>query len=73
MKTVSAIESAIAQLPEKDFHMLAAWVEQRLRMLQAKVVSEDGVPDGMLTRDHTSFLNGYAPEDEGLYDDVTRG
>ena len=21
-------------------------------------------------RDHSAFLNGYAPEDEGLYDDV---
>jgi hypothetical protein len=23
-----------------------------------------------LIRDHTAFLNGYAPEDEGLYDDL---
>jgi len=25
------------------------------------------------TRDHTAFLNGYAPEDEGLYDDYSAG
>ena len=24
-------------------------------------------------RDHTSFLNSYAPEDEGLYDDYSAG
>ena len=25
------------------------------------------------TRDHTAFLNSYAPEDEGLYDDYPGG
>ena len=24
-------------------------------------------------RDHSAFLNGYAPEDEGLYDDYSAG
>ncbi len=24
-------------------------------------------------RDHTAFLNGYSPEDEGLYDDYPSG
>jgi hypothetical protein len=28
----------------------------------------DEAPSGR-TRDHTAFLNSYAPEDEGLYDD----
>jgi hypothetical protein len=26
-----------------------------------------------LIRDHTAFLNGYSPEDEGLYDDYPTG
>lgn len=26
-----------------------------------------------LVRDHTAFLNSYAPEDEGLYDDYRSG
>ncbi len=26
-----------------------------------------------LGRDHTAFLNSYAPEDEGLYDDYSAG
>jgi predicted DNA-binding antitoxin AbrB/MazE fold protein len=26
-----------------------------------------------VTRDHTAFLNSYAPEDEGLYDDYSAG
>jgi D-lyxose ketol-isomerase len=30
-------------------------------------------PTGSLpTRNHNAFLNSYAPEDEGLYDDYTR-
>ena len=28
-----------------------------------------GIP---ATRRHDAFLNGYAPEDEGLYDDIAR-
>jgi hypothetical protein len=26
-------------------------------------------PEKTLIRNHSAFLNGYAPEDEGLYDD----
>ncbi len=26
-----------------------------------------------VVRDHTAFLNSYAPEDEGLYDDCSAG
>jgi predicted DNA-binding antitoxin AbrB/MazE fold protein len=26
-----------------------------------------------IVRDHSAFLNGYAPEDEGLYDDYSAG
>jgi hypothetical protein len=29
-------------------------------------------PSSLLTRNHSAFLNGYVPEDEGLYDDYTR-
>ncbi len=29
-------------------------------------------PVSLPTRSHNAFLNGYAPEDEGLYDDYTR-
>jgi len=29
-------------------------------------------PVPLLTRNHGAFLNSYAPEDEGLYDDYTR-
>jgi hypothetical protein len=28
--------------------------------------------DSSQIRDHSAFLNSYAPEDEGLYDDYTR-
>ncbi|MCY7393151.1 MAG: hypothetical protein LH647_17160 [Leptolyngbyaceae cyanobacterium CAN_BIN12] len=29
-------------------------------------------PASLPTRNHDAFLNSYAPEDEGLYDDYTR-
>jgi len=29
----------------------------------------DASVSAILVRDHTAFLNSYAPEDEGLYDD----
>jgi len=28
---------------------------------------------GVAIRDHSAFLNSYAPEDEGLYDDYSAG
>lgn len=31
--------------------------------------SEDCFSDSAITRSHDAFLNSYAPEDEGLYDD----
>jgi hypothetical protein len=34
-------------------------------------IAATGFPDNY--RDHGALLNGYAPEDEGLYDDVLRG
>lgn len=33
------------------------------------VNSEDYLIDSAITRSHNAFLKGYAPEDEGLYDD----
>jgi hypothetical protein len=30
---------------------------------------ESSEPESTLIRNHSAFLNGYAPEDEGLYDD----
>ncbi|MCC3404693.1 MAG: DUF2281 domain-containing protein [Microcoleus sp. PH2017_10_PVI_O_A] len=34
---------------------------------------EDYLIDTAITRSHDAFLKGYAPEDEGLYDDTDRG
>lgn len=33
----------------------------------------DEAADSESIRDHTAFLNSYAPEDEGLYDDYSAG
>ncbi|HEY5044029.1 MAG TPA: hypothetical protein VIK53_18815 [Verrucomicrobiae bacterium] len=54
MSKVQEIEHAVEQLPPEDFAELASWIDQR-RGAQP-------------LRDHSAFLNSYAPEDEGLYD-----
>jgi hypothetical protein len=56
MSKVEEIEHAVEQLPAEDFAQLADWIDQRRRAQQV--------------RDHGAFLNGYASEDEGLYDDL---
>ena len=56
MSKVEEIEQAVEQLPPKDFSRLVAWID---RKRQNQVV-----------RDHSAFLNSYAPGDEGLYDDA---
>jgi hypothetical protein len=64
MSNVSELERAIEKLPEREFQILAAWVEQRSRKLNSHLAGT--------SRDHSAFLSSYAPEDEGLYDDATR-
>jgi hypothetical protein len=54
MSKVQEIEQLIEQLPAENFAELARWMQQR----------------ASATRDHGAFLNSYAPEDEGLYDDA---
>jgi hypothetical protein len=55
MSKVEEIEQAVEQLPPEDFAELASWIDRRR---------------GTQLRDHGAFLNSYAPEDEGLYDNV---
>ena len=54
MSKVEEIEQLIEQLPAENIAELAAWMQQRTTAI----------------RDHIAFLNSYAPEDEGLYDDA---
>jgi hypothetical protein len=56
MSKVQEIENAVEQLPPEDFSELAAWIDRK-REIQ-------------ISRDHSAFLNSYAPGDEGLYDDA---
>jgi predicted nucleotidyltransferase len=56
MSKVQEIEQAVEQLPPEDFLKLAAWIDRK-RQIQN-------------VRDHKAFLDSYAPEDEGLYDDA---
>lgn len=56
--------------------MTSRWeVEAFLKRAQVDLdyTEADLEQDLATVRDHTAFLNGYAPEDEGLYDDVPAG
>ena len=56
MRRVQEIEQAVEPLPPEDFSELAAWLDHKRERQN--------------TRDHSAFLNSYAPGDEGLYDDA---
>jgi hypothetical protein len=66
---VEEIERIIEQLPPEDFEKLSAWVEQRRRDKRTETYPEPAKAT-MTFRDHSAFLSGYSPEDEGIYDDA---
>ena len=68
MSKIEEIEHAVEQLPLNDFARLAVWVDQRRRQLEIFSSAIDKSQGA--TRDHSAFLNSYAPQDEGLYDDA---
>jgi hypothetical protein len=68
MSKIEEIEQAVEQLPVTDFVKLAAWVDQRRRRLEISPPATD--KSRAVLRDHNAFLNSYAPQDEGLYDDA---
>jgi predicted DNA-binding antitoxin AbrB/MazE fold protein len=45
--------------------------EHRVVSLEISMSSEDARQE--VIRDHPAFLNSYAPDDEGLYDDYSAG
>jgi hypothetical protein len=68
MSKIEEIEHAVEQLPLTDFVKLAVWVDQRRQQLE---ISPSATDEGrVVERDHSAFLNSYAPQDEGLYDDA---
>jgi hypothetical protein len=71
MSNIEEIEQAVEKLPIQDFVRLAAWVDQRRRQLE--VVPSAAANGCMAARGHSAFLNSYAPQDEGLYDDTAAG
>jgi hypothetical protein len=66
MSKIEEIEQAVEQLPLKDFVRLAAWVDERRQQLEISLPATD--KSSAIIRDHSAFLNSYAPQDEGLYD-----
>lgn len=68
MSKIEEIEHAVEQLPLNEFAKLAAWVDQRRQQLQMIGPATD--KSHAAARDHSAFLNSYAPQDEGLYDDA---
>jgi hypothetical protein len=65
---IKEIERAVEQLPAKDFAKLAVWVDRRRQQLAIVQPATD--KSQVVVRDHSAFLNSYAPQDEGLYDDA---
>jgi hypothetical protein len=61
VSNVLEIERAADRLSPEEFAELACWVERRRAERLASAP--------MMLRDHAAFLNSYAPEDEGLYED----
>ncbi|MCI0334284.1 MAG: antitoxin family protein [Planctomycetes bacterium] len=47
--------------------------EHQVVSLAISTSSEQARSLDQLVRDHSAFLNSYAPEDEGLYDDYSAG
>jgi hypothetical protein len=68
MSKIEEIEQAVEQLPLKDFAKLAVWVDRRRQQLEIMEPADD--KNQAAVRDHSAFLNSYAPQDEGLYDDA---
>ncbi len=71
MRNIEEIEQAVEELPLQDFVRLADWVAQRRQQLAISSPQTGGSP--VAARDHSAFLNSYAPQDEGLYDDAAAG
>ncbi len=69
MSKIDEIEHAVEQLPLKDFVELAVWVDRRRQQLEVFPPTADKGQTPV--RDHSAFLNSYAPQDEGLYDDAS--
>lgn len=68
MSKLVELEREIEKLAPEEFQQLSAWMAQRQAQLGCEPLSPAGA-----VRDHRAFLNSYAPEDEGLYDDAARG
>ncbi len=68
MSKIEEIERAVERLPLRDFVRLALWVDRRREQLES--LQPVGDKSQGVLRDHSAFLNSYAPQDEGLYDDA---
>ena len=68
MSKIEEIEQAVEKLPLTDFVKLAVWVDRRRQQLAISPSAADR--SQAVVRDHSAFLNSYAPQDEGLYDDA---
>jgi hypothetical protein len=68
MSKIEEIEQAAEQLPLNDFARLAVWVDRRRQQLEIMELAAN--QSQAAVREHSAFLNSYAPQDEGLYDDA---
>jgi hypothetical protein len=67
MSNLRELEREIEKLPHRDFELLVHWINHREEHFPAS--DRSGTHDDLI-RDHSAFLKGYSPSDEGLYDDA---
>jgi hypothetical protein len=68
MSKIEEIEQAVEQLPPAEFVKPAVWVDQRRQQLEISPSAAD--KSQTVERDHSAFLNSYAPQEEGLFEDA---
>ena len=66
MSTVAEMKAAFQHLPQKEAWELVDWIHE----VMARRASAGGEPAASACRDHSAFLNSYAPEDDRLYEDA---
>ena len=72
---LEAVPGSLIQISiQEPSDELQAWRELAKRNALNAYADQDMIYDSLEqtpARDHSAFLNGYSPEDEGLYDDYS--
>lgn len=67
LRVVQLILNGVASAPSG---FIDAWSDEDIEDLIAAALKRIEVSEPATVRDHSAFLQAFAPEDEGLYDDL---